>query len=36
MIRTIIRWLWRSARTGRFVTKDYADHHQDTTTREKR
>lgn len=36
MIRKLFRWLWRSAITGRFVSRDYAKAHPDTTTKEKR
>lgn len=35
-IKKLARWLWRSAITGKFVSKDYADAHKDTTVREKR
>jgi hypothetical protein len=34
-IRQFIRWLFRSAISGRFVSKRYADDNPDTTTRER-
>lgn len=35
MIRKLFRWLWRSAVTGRFVSRAEAEAHPDTTTRER-
>lgn len=35
LARRIIRWRYRSAQTGRYVTKDYADHHPDVTVKER-
>jgi hypothetical protein len=35
MIRHFIRWLYRSAITGRFVSREEAKAHPDTTTRER-
>ncbi len=29
------RWLFRSAQTGRFVSKKYAEKHPDVTTKER-
>jgi hypothetical protein len=34
MIR-LIRWLWRSAVTGRFITRSEAKAHPDTSVRER-
>lgn len=33
-LRKLIRWLYRSAQTGRFVSKTYAEKHPDVTTKE--
>ena len=35
-LRVVLRVLWRSAITGRFVSRRYARKHPDTTTRETR
>lgn len=34
-MRKFIHWLWRSAVTGRFISRKEAEAHPDTTTREK-
>ena len=35
-IKDFIRkwWIYRSAQTGRFVSRDFAEHHPDVTTKE--
>jgi hypothetical protein len=35
LLKRIIRWVYRSAVTGKFVSKKYAQDHPDTTTRER-
>lgn len=37
-IKTFVRkwWAYRSSRTGKFVTRDYAERNPDTTQRERR
>lgn len=35
MIGRFLRWVWRSAITGRFVSKAEAEAHPETTTRER-
>lgn len=36
IIKKLARWLYRSAITGKFVSRDYAEAHPKTTTKEKR
>lgn len=36
MIRTLIRWIYRSSVTGRFITWDEAKAHPRTTERQRR
>jgi hypothetical protein len=35
MIRRLFRWLWRSAVTGRFISRDEAEAHPATSVRER-
>jgi hypothetical protein len=35
MIRKFLKRLWRSAITGKFVSKEYADAHPETTVEER-
>ena len=35
MIRRLIRWLWRSAVTGRFISREEAEAHPDTSVKER-
>jgi hypothetical protein len=35
MIRRLIRWLWRSAVTGRFISRKEAEAHPETSTKER-
>lgn len=35
MIRKFIRWLWRSAITGRFISKEEAEAHPETSVKER-
>lgn len=35
MIRKFIRWLWRSAITGRFISREEAEAHPETSTKER-
>lgn len=35
MIRRVIRWLWRSAITGRFISRREAEAHPETSTKER-
>jgi hypothetical protein len=34
-VRALLKWRWRSSITGRYVTKEFAETHPDTTQREK-
>jgi hypothetical protein len=36
MIRRLFRWLWRSAITGRFISREEAEEHPETSVKEKR
>jgi hypothetical protein len=36
MIRRLFRWLWRSAITGRFISRKEAETHPETSVKEKR
>jgi hypothetical protein len=35
MIRRFFRWVWRSAVTGKFVSRKYAEEHPAETVRER-
>lgn len=35
-VKKLFRYLWRSAVTGKFVSRKYAEEHPDTTTRERK
>lgn len=34
-IAKLFRWVWRSAITGKFVSRKYAEEHPETTTKER-
>jgi hypothetical protein len=34
-VKKLVRWLWRSSITGRFVSRKYAEKHGDTTVKER-
>lgn len=34
LLKALKRFIFRSAQTGRFVSRDYAERHPDVTTRE--